>query len=111
MKRYTAALVLVWRFLVALLMSAWDTARTIIIDSKAPTRGYARFQYGELKEPGVMLLAALVTLTPGTSTLDIDLEKKELLLHVLDTSDIDSVLAELQREFLVPIRTLFGAGS
>lgn len=109
MSRFLAALLLFWNFFSAILMSAWTTSKTIIVDSRAPDRGYARLNYGDLSENGVMLLAAMVTLTPGTSTLDIDTKRHELLLHVLDTSDIDAVLKGLHRNFLIPIRSLFGA--
>ena len=111
MNRLNAIAVLAWRFVSAMLVSAWTTSRTILIQSDAPDRGYARFAYGDLNEAGVMMLAALVTLTPGTSTIDIDTERQELLLHVLDTRDIESVLEELRRDFLLPIRTVFGAAS
>lgn len=111
MNRLNAFVVLVWRFASAMLVSAWTTSRTILMDSDAPERGCARLGYGDLNEAGVMLLAALVTLTPGTSTIDIDTERSELLLHVLDTRDIETVLEELRRDFLLPIRSLFGVQS
>lgn len=111
MTRLNAFVVLVWRFASAMLVSAWTTSRTILMDSDAPDRGYARLPYGDLHEAGVMLLAALVTLTPGTSTIDIDTGRRELLLHVLDTDDIETVLEKLRRQFLLPIRSLFGVQS
>jgi multisubunit Na+/H+ antiporter MnhE subunit len=103
--------VLLWRFFTAMLLSAWATGKVIITDSRAPNRGYARLQYGDLSDAGVMVLAAMVTLTPGTSTLDIDQERCELLLHVLDTSDIEAMLDGLQRDFLIPIRNVFGGAA
>ena len=108
MNQLYAIVVLTWRFTSAMLVSAWTTSRTILFASDAPDRGYARFAYGDLHDAGVMLLAAMVTLTPGTSTIDIDIERRELLLHVLDTRDLEIVLEELRRDFLLPIRVLFG---
>ena len=108
MNRLNAAALLTWRFASAMLVSAWATGRTILMDSDAPERGYGRFAYGDLDEAGVMLLAALVTLTPGTSTIDIDTERRELLVHLLDTRDLETVFEELRRDFLLPIRSLFG---
>jgi multisubunit Na+/H+ antiporter MnhE subunit len=108
MNRASAIVVLIWRFVSAMLVSAWMTSRTILMHSDAPDRGFARFAYGDLDEAGVMVLAGLVTLTPGTSTIDIDTERQELLLHVLDTRDIETVLDGLRRDFLLPLRSLFG---
>jgi multisubunit Na+/H+ antiporter MnhE subunit len=108
MNRFLLALILLWRFISAMLQSAWATSKMILTDSNAPNRGYARLHYGDLNDAGVMLLAAMITLTPGTSTLDIDRDNCELLLHVLDTTDIEVVLDGLRRDFLIPIRTLYG---
>lgn len=99
---------LLWRFLSAMLQSTWVTGKIILSNSHAPHRGFARLHYGDLNETGVMVLAAMITLTPGTSTLDIDRDRQELLLHVLDTSDIDVVLDNLRRDFLLPLQYLTG---
>jgi multisubunit Na+/H+ antiporter MnhE subunit len=111
MNRPGALLVLLWRFASAMLLSAWATSRTILVSSDAPRRGFVRFAYDDLHQAGVILLAAMVTLTPGTSTVDIDPERRELLLHVLDSEDTETLLSTIRRDFLLPIRTLFGAQS
>jgi multisubunit Na+/H+ antiporter MnhE subunit len=109
--RLLITLVLVARFAKAVLFSAWATAWLILTASDAPRRGLVRMGYGDLRDTGVVVLAAMVTLTPGTSVVDIDSERSELLLHMLDTADIEATIAQLQREFLEPIRNLFGARS
>jgi len=111
MSRLLALLVLVWRLVRQMVLSAWATSVTILFASDAPRRGFARLEYADLSEAGAMLLAAMVTLTPGTSVVDIDTERGELLLHVLDTEDIESTLSAIRREFINPIRTLLGGQS
>jgi multisubunit Na+/H+ antiporter MnhE subunit len=108
MVRLKAAILLLMRLFIAMFLSAWTTSRTILLDSSAGHRGCVRFHYGDLNERGVILLAAIITLTPGTSTLDIDRTSHELLLHVLDTRDLDEALGELRTKFLTPARVLFG---
>jgi multisubunit Na+/H+ antiporter MnhE subunit len=108
MLRLKAAILLLMRLFSAMFLSAWTTSRTILLDSSARHRGCARFHYGDLDERGVIVLAAIITLTPGTSTLDIDRASQELLLHVLDTRDLDAMLDELRTKFLAPARVLFG---
>jgi multisubunit Na+/H+ antiporter MnhE subunit len=108
MNRLSALLFLLWHFASAMLLSAWATSRTILFCSDAPDRGFARLAYDDLNQTGVVLLAAMVTLTPGTSTVDIDPQRRELLLHVLDTGDIDMTLHSIRRNFLQPLRILFG---
>lgn len=109
MNRPQAALLLAWRFAKALVLSAWSTARLILMAPAAPRRGFARLAYGDLSERGALVLAALVTLTPGTSTVDVDVRRGELLLHLLDTADVDATLAGIRHDFVAPIRALFGA--
>ena len=111
MNRLQALLILLWHFARAMLLSAWTTSRTILVCSDAPHRGFARFAYDDLDEAGVVLLAAMVTLTPGTSTVDIDPQRRELLLHVLDRGDIEVTLDHIRRDFLLPLRSLFGGQS
>ncbi|UCE88612.1 MAG: Na+/H+ antiporter subunit E [Pseudomonadota bacterium] len=111
MNRLQAIVILLWRFASAMLLSAWTTSVTILIASNAPRRGFARLGYADLSQPGVILLAAMVTLTPGTSTVDIDIERRELLLHVLDSEDIETTLSEIAQKFLFPIRVLIGGQS
>jgi len=111
MNKLPVLLLLLWRFASTMLISAWATSRIILVSSDAPRRGFARFAYDDLDEAGVVLLAALVTLAPGTSTVDIDPKRRELLLHVLDSDDIETTLSALRRDFLLPLRSLFGARS
>jgi len=111
MNRLQAMVILLWRFASAMLVSAWATSVTILTASDAPRRGFARLDYADLDEAGVMLLAAMVTLTPGTSTVDIDTDRHELLLHVLDREDIETQLSDIKLKFLPPIRVLFGGQS
>ena len=56
----------------------------------------------------IALLANLVTLTPGTTTLDIDMAGHELLVHVLDASDIDGLVDGIRRDFEPGLLALFG---
>ena len=111
MNKLPVLLLLLWRFASTMLISAWATSRIILVSSDAPRRGFARFAYDDLDEAGVVLLAALVTLTPGSSTVDIDQKRRELLLHVLDSDDIETTLSAIRRDFLLPLRSLFGARS
>jgi multisubunit Na+/H+ antiporter MnhE subunit len=52
----------------------------------------------------------MVSLTPGTTTLDIDEDRRELLLHVLDASDLDALVQGIRTEFEPSLVVLFGEG-
>jgi len=52
----------------------------------------------------LVLLANMITLTPGTLTLEISTDNKTLFLHVLDSSDPEKLIAHIRREFVDRIK-------
>ena len=109
MNRPRAALQLVIRFPVEAVVSGWSTARIILFGSHQLHPGWARLPYGELPDSAAALLGALITLTPGTTVVDIDPERREMLVHLLDHRQAEATLATIRRDFLGPLRVLFGA--
>ena len=45
------------------------------------------------------VLASMITLTPGTLTLDVADDKKSIYIHSIDCSDPDEVVARIRRTF------------
>lgn len=103
------ALALLAVFVAELVVSGLATAWLIVRPGPAPEAGLMRIGYADLDEQGAAVLGALITLTPGTTTLDIDLERRELLLHLLDASDRQAAAASIHRRFERPLRRLFPA--
>jgi multisubunit Na+/H+ antiporter MnhE subunit len=102
-----------WRLLVNLLkdlaLSGWSTARVILAPRDQVKPDFARLDYGDLGPGGASLLGVLVTLTPGTTCLEIDIEQHEIRLHLLDASQTEATLAAIQRDFVSPLQILSGA--
>jgi len=103
-----ALVLLAVRFLRDVVVSGWVTARIILQDPARLQPGFVRMPYGDLDETGAALLAALVTLTPGTTAVDLDPERREILLHLLDVRRSETVLEGIRRDFERPLRALFG---
>jgi len=110
MNRLSALILLVFNFVKEAFVSGAITALIILRGGKVPQPGFVRMPYGDLGETAADFLAALVSLTPGTTTVDIDPERRELLLHLLDVTRAEQTLASIRRDFLLPICTLFGDG-
>lgn len=108
MTRPGALALLVARFLREVVVSGWVTAGIILGGPARLQPGFVRFRYGEIDETGAALLAALVTLTPGTTAVDLDPERREILLHLLDVRRSETVLEGIRRDFERPLRALFG---
>ncbi len=106
--RAVAALALLVRFAVAVVVSGLSTLRIILAEHSGERASFVRLACAPLSDTGLALLGALVTLTPGATVIDIDAERRELLLHLLDASDPQAVAAQIRRDFEPHLVVLFG---
>ncbi len=100
------------RFLRAVLVSGVQTVVIILKSGRPggtpPPVALVRIRFAPMSARGAALLGSMVSLTPGSTTIDIDMESRELLLHVLDASDLDAVVDGIRRNFEPGLRVLFG---
>lgn len=99
MGRVAAAGMLLSRFLWQVLVSGVTTARIVLRRGPPPPAGLIRMGFAPMSQTGAALLGCLVTLTPGTTVIDIDLERHEMLLHLLDLSTAEAAVASIREEF------------
>ncbi|WP_300454794.1 Na+/H+ antiporter subunit E [Accumulibacter sp.] len=63
----------------------------------------------DLREPFVAtLLASVVSLTPGTMSIDVDRERWVLVIHALDAPDPQALVREIKQRYEMPLREMFG---
>lgn len=112
MRRVYWAVLLTLQFLKAVVVSGVETVAIILKSGRPggspPPAALVRVRFAPMSEQGAALLGSMVTLTPGTTTIDIDMERRELLLHVLDASDLDGMVAGLRQDFEPGLCVLFG---
>lgn len=99
MRRPALVLALLLRFLWQVLASGVATARVVLRPGPLPRPGLIRMEYAPMSEAGAALLGCLVTLTPGTTVIDIDPARREMLLHVLDVDQAGAAVASIRGEF------------
>lgn len=58
-------------------------------------------------DTAITLLASTVSLTPGTVSADISLDRRTLLIHALDVEDPDALVAEIKRRYEAPLKEIF----
>lgn len=104
--RAVVAIELLLRFVVQVLVSGFDTAWQILRPDRRPSPRFVRMAYGPMTPRGAAILGSMITLTPGTTTLDIDPVRRELLLHMLDGSDPSSAIAGIRKHFERPLLKL-----
>jgi multisubunit Na+/H+ antiporter MnhE subunit len=112
LRKPIAAVVLLLRFLRAVVVSGVQTLRVIIVSGRPgappPPAALLRVRFAPMSADGAALLGCMVSLTPGTTTLDIDMERRELLLHVLDASDPEGLVRGIRTDFEPGLVVLFG---
>lgn len=64
----------------------------------------------DTRHPQVLaLLASIVTMTPGTVSVDVDAEDRCLLVNALDVADAAGAVADIKSRYERPLMRIFGA--
>ncbi len=79
------------------LAGTWDVSLRVLHLRGVERPGIVRVPVGNRSERGVAVTALVTTLSPGSVLVDIDWERGDLLLHVIDATDPDGVRAHMQR--------------
>ena len=106
MRVLLAVFILLINFFKAAFYSGLDTAKIILLQSGKARSGLLSMPYGELNENTASLLGMMITLTPGTTLIEIDAESGLLLLHLLDLDSQHETLALIQRDFCQHLKIL-----
>jgi multicomponent K+:H+ antiporter subunit E len=62
----------------------------------------------DLRNPFVAtILASIVSLTPGTVSIDVDQQRWVLSLHALDAPDPAALIREIKQRYEVPLKEIF----
>lgn len=106
-RRGRRAFGLAWLFLIELVKSAWTVAKIVIRPQLGISPGIIAYRT-QLKSDGeITLLANLITLTPGTLTVDVSPDRTTLFIHCLDCSDPDQTRRDIADGFERRIREVF----
>lgn len=101
-------LVLSLVFLYEIVASAWRVAKLVLrrrIDVQPAIIGYPLSVKSDFE---IMLLANMVTLTPGTLSVDVSDDRSTLYIHAIDSRDDAQTIADIERTFERRIREAFG---
>jgi len=104
--RPVIAIRLLLRFAGHCVLAGAVTARIILMRT-APPAGLVTLRFAPMSPAGAAVLGALVTLSPGSTTIDINLERREMLLHLLDIRVTAATLAAIRRDFEEDVCALF----
>jgi multicomponent K+:H+ antiporter subunit E/multicomponent Na+:H+ antiporter subunit E len=94
-----ALFILFGLFLWQVFWSGIVTAKLILSADGCRHARLIRMSLGPVSPTGAAVLGCLITLTPGTTTLDIDMERREMLLHLLDGRAPEQAVADIRNGF------------
>ena len=89
------ALFFLWELLVSSLRVAWD----VLTPRQRMRPAIVAVPLEELSDGEITLLANLISLTPGTLSLDVSADKRTLFVHAMDVGDPDALVRSLKRDF------------
>ncbi len=90
---------LILLFLYELVMSAWRVARIVIRPKLDLNPGFIAFPLTVESDFEIALLANLITLTPGTLSVDVSEDRKVLYIHCIDVPDPEGTIADIRNGF------------
>lgn len=105
--RPRAALRLALVVLRDIVVSNVDVARRVLGPESAIHPGFVEVPLDLASERGIALLAAIVTLTPGTLTCDVAADRSRLLVHALHLTDGAALVADIKARYEAPLLEIF----
>lgn len=90
-----------------IIVANWQVAR-LVLDPRVALRPAIVRVPVTLDDPFVLtVLGSIVSLTPGTVTLEIDRDAGVLIVHALDVGDTDRLVALIQSRYEAALREVF----
>ncbi|TPW29467.1 Na+/H+ antiporter subunit E [Martelella alba] len=105
--RFTKITALFVLFLWELMASAWKVAVLVCRPKLDIHPGIFSFELSLQRDFEIALLANMITLTPGTLSVDVSDDKKTLFIHAIDCADPDANRADIANGFEKKIREAF----
>jgi multicomponent Na+:H+ antiporter subunit E len=96
MKRVTSLALL---FLYELLLSGWRVAVLVLSPDMKLAPGIIAYPLRVDRDIEITLLANLITLTPGTLSVDVSEDRRTLYIHALDCADPDGLRNDIAEGF------------
>lgn len=90
---------LVWIFLIEMIKANIDVAKVVLRPKLNNKPGIIAVDTSLETELEISTLAALITLTPGTVSMDFSVDGKTIYVHSIDVDDRDAMVAQIKGSF------------
>jgi multicomponent K+:H+ antiporter subunit E len=83
-------------------------ARIVLTPGSRPQPAWVRVPL-EIRDPhAVVLLATIITTTPGTVSCVVDEARHEIVVHALDCDDAAAMAAQIKQRYEQPLKEILG---
>lgn len=93
-----------------IVMSNITVARIVLNPRSDPQPAWVEVALDARHPTAITLLAAIITMTPGTVSCVIDEQRRLILVHALDCSDAAAMAAQIKQRYERPLRRIFDGG-
>ncbi|WP_137389958.1 Na+/H+ antiporter subunit E [Rhodoligotrophos defluvii] len=91
-------------FIVELTKSTWTVVKLVWSPSPRYETGFVALPLSVKSDREITLLANLITLTPGTLSVDVSDDRSTLYIHALDAPDVESLRRDIATGFEQKVR-------
>lgn len=106
-RRFFGAVTLAVIFFYELVKSSVNVAVIVLSPSRQLEPAILAYPLTVKSDAEITLLANLITLTPGTLSIDVSDDRKTLFVHAIDAPDVDAIVKGIQGSFERRIEALF----
>lgn len=107
MRRSWYAARLAWLFIIELVKSSWAVARMAVRPDMGLSPGIIAYPLQVQSDVEITLLANLITLTPGTLSVDVSEDRRILYIHSVDCTDPEQMRKDIADGFERKVREVF----
>jgi multicomponent K+:H+ antiporter subunit E len=107
LRRADLALSLLGVFLKDIVIANLEVARRILGPESAIRPRFVWVPLGITNPQGVAVFAAMITMTPGTLSVDITPDRRWLLVHAFNIDDEAALIRDVQQRYERPLREIF----
>lgn len=103
--RVVGFLVFLFYFFRALVLSNIQLAAVVLFKKREDiVPGFLTYPIEGLTKLEVLVLTHCITLTPGTTSVEISPDFTTLTVHALDASDVEGIVEGIRNDFEIPIQ-------
>jgi len=106
--RPLVALRLTVRVLLDIVVSNVEVARRVLGPDAAIHPGFVKVPLDLTDDWAITMLAGIITMTPGTLTADVALDRSYLLVHAFHIEDADAIVASIKARYEAPLKEIYG---